>query len=106
MSDRLAAAFTVVEALAESLLETGSSASDVRLASLVIVPGVKRRILISTPAVPWSAIVPSAQVTVPAASEQLPWVGVADTNVTPAGSVSVSVTPAASAGPELLALSA
>ena len=43
--------------------------------------------------------------TVPADCEQLPWVGVAESNVTPLGSVSVSVTPVAPEGPELLTLS-
>ena len=52
--------------------------SDTTLALLDSGPGVADRILISTLA-PWSsAIVPSAQVTVPLASEQVPCVGVAD----------------------------
>jgi hypothetical protein len=33
---------------------------------------------------------------------QLPWLGVAETNAVPAGIVSVTVVPAASAGPALL----
>ena len=42
--------------------------------------------------------------TVPEASEQLPWDGVA-VNVTPPGNVSVTVTPAALEGPALPMLS-
>ena len=38
----------------------------------------------------------------PADCEQVPCVGVAESNVTPAGSVSVTVTPVAPEGPELL----
>ena len=47
------------------------------------------------------AIVPSAQETVPPASEQAPWLGVADTKVRPGGSGSSSVTPVAADGPPL-----
>jgi hypothetical protein len=47
------------------------------------------------------AIVPSAQSTVPAVSLQLPWVGVAESKTTPAGSVSISCTAAALEGPAL-----
>ena len=48
----------------------------------------------------WLAeIVPSAQVTVPLDWEQLPCDGVAESNVTPAGRLSVTCTPVASAGP-------
>ena len=58
--------------------------------------------LIATVALAVLASVPSEQVTVPEACEQLPWLGVAETKVTPAGSVSVSVMPVALEGPALL----
>ncbi len=54
-----------------------------------------------TVAVPPTANVPSEQTTV-AVIVQVPCVAVADTKVTPAGSVSVSVTPVAGLGPLLL----
>ena len=57
--------------------------------------------MISTVALAASASVPSAQVTVPLDSEQVPCEGVAESNVTPAGSVSVTVTPVALEGPAL-----
>ncbi|MBS1252590.1 MAG: hypothetical protein MAG451_01631 [Anaerolineales bacterium] len=46
--------------------------------------------------------VPSSQVTVPPASLQLPWLGVAESKVAPAGRGSVIVTPGASKGPSLV----
>src|SRR5262245_41878850 len=46
-----------------------------------------------------AASVPRLQVTVPDACVQVPCDGVADTNVTPAGSVSVTVTPVAAVLP-------
>ena len=45
---------------------------------------------------------PSGHVTTPAAGEQLPWLGVAETNITEPGSVSVTTTPAASEGPRFV----
>ena len=45
------------------------------------------------------AIGPSGQLTMPLASEQVALDGVAETKSTPAGSVSVTVAPAASSGP-------
>ena len=71
--------------MAELLAELGSASAEDTLAWLVIVPGADGRTRIWTVAVPWSAIVPSAQVTVPADCEQLPWEGVAESNVTPPG---------------------
>ena len=68
-------------------------------------PAAEGRTRIWTVAVPWSAIVPSAQVTVPLACEQLPWEGVAESNVTPLGSVSVRLVAVASWGPALWAVS-
>ena len=75
------------------------------LAWLVIDPPEDGTTLMVTLAVPPVATVPSAHVTVPEASEQLPWDGVAEVNVTPPGNVSVTVTPAALEGPALPMLS-
>ena len=50
-------------------------------------------------ATPPATIAPSGHVTMPAASEQLPWLGVADTKFVDPGSASVTTTPAASLGP-------
>ena len=65
----------------------------------MIVPGAPVSTLISTVTFAPLAIVPSAQMTVLPERTQLPWVGVADTKVTPAGSVSLSDTLGALAGP-------
>ena len=54
--------------------------------------------LISTVTVASSASVPSVQSTVLPDRKQLPWVVVAETNVTPAGSVSLNATPLVSEG--------
>ena len=102
--DRSAAGFTVVEAPAELLPGTRSAASDVTLAWLVRSPAASGVTEISTPAPCPLAIVPSAHVTVPLDSAHVPWDGVADPNVTPAGSVSVTVTPVALDGPALATL--
>ena len=102
--DRSAAGFTVVEALAELLAGTRSTVSAETLAWLVIEPSDCGVTLIETLALPAFAIVPSAQVTVPLACEQVPWEGVAELKVTPAGSVSVTLTPLALDGPALATL--
>ena len=96
---------TVVCAAAELFALLGSASSDDTLAWFDSVPGADGRTRIWMVAVPSSASVPSAQVTVPADCEQLPWEGVADSNVTPLGSVSVTVAPVASCGPALCAVS-
>src|SRR6185436_16803288 len=56
----------------------------------------------STVALANLAMLPSAQVTIPPASLQLPWLGVAETNVTPAGSEFERLTPCALFGPLLV----
>jgi hypothetical protein len=96
---------TVVVALAELFVRTGSRASDVTLAWLVMGPCACGRTLIDAVALPPLLIVPSAQVTVPDDSVQVPCEAVAESNVTPLGSVSVSVTPVAPEGPALLTAS-
>ena len=98
---RSATGLTVVTALAELLAVFGSVAVDSTVASLVIVPGAPASTLISTVTFEPLAIVPSAHVTVLPTRTQLPCVAVADTNVTPAGSESLSDTLGALAGPAL-----
>ncbi len=99
VSSRSAAGSTVVCALAVSFDELRSPASELTLAWLVMLPSLCGRTLIATLALPPLATVPSAQVTVPDACEQLPCEGVAESKVTPAGRVSVTVTPGAPWGP-------
>jgi len=105
LSDRFATGLTVVPALALASAESGSSSSEVTVAWFVIDPGPVGWTLISTPAFPPFAIVPSAHVTVPLSCEQVPCVGMAESKVTPPGSASVKLTPVASCGPELCAVS-
>ncbi len=102
VSERSATGSTVVVALAELLTSTGSAVVADTVAWLVIELPEDGVTLIVTPALPPLLTVPSGHVTVPAACEQLPCVGVADVKVTPPGSVSVTVTPAAEDGPALL----
>jgi hypothetical protein len=82
----------------------GSLVVDVTDALFVIAPSTFGVMTTPTVAFAPAAIVPMLHVTVPAACEQLPADGVAETNETFAGSVSVIVTPWASDGPALLAV--
>ncbi len=98
--ERLAAGLTVVTAVALLFAELGSLTLDEALAVLLIDPVDCGVTVIWTLALAPFAMVPSGQLTVPAACEQLPCEGVADTNVTPAGRVSLSETLGALDGPE------
>ena len=81
-------------------LESGVEVSTV--AVLVIAPEDDCTVTtIVTVALPPFGIVPRVAVTVPAAFAQEPWLGEQETNATPAGSGSVTVTAAALAGPAL-----
>ena len=85
-----------------AMSESGSLA--VTRAVLVIVPVVEESTVTTmvTVAVLPLAMSPKLQVTMPSASLQgPPWLGLADTKVTPAGKVSVTITPVASEGPVL-----
>ena len=101
---RSAEAVTVVVALAVLLGSTGSGVGDDTTAVSVIEPSIVVVTTIVTVAVPASGRAPIGQVTTPANSEQLPWVGVAETNVMEPdpGRVSVTTTPVASEGPRLV----
>lgn len=90
---------TVVLSVAVLLSGLGSASVAVTVAVLVIVPGAVGAISISTVALAPFANVPKLHITTPPASEQLPWLGVAEIKITPAGSVSVRVTLVASNGP-------
>ena len=102
--DRFADGPTVVTALAPLLAVLGSPVSEVEstFAWFVIMATFWGVTLIEMLAPAALARFPSEQVTVPPDCEQLPWVGVAELNVTPAGSVSVTVIPVALDGPALL----
>ena len=89
----------MVVALAELLARLMSVAAELTLAVLVIEPWLCGTTLIETLALPPFAIVPRSQVTVPDACAQVPCEGVAETKVTPAGSVSVSCVDVALDGP-------
>ena len=102
VSDRFAAEFTVVTAVDPLLAVLGSPVAEITLAVLVSVPSACGVTLIETLALPVLIRLPSEHETVPADCEQLPWVGVAEVNVTPGGSVSVRVMPVAVEGPALL----
>ena len=101
--DRLARGVTVVDALAALFAAFGSNSVAVTEALLVIEPpaeGAVTVIVIAGAAVTASVVL--VQVTVPDALLQVHPVPVAETNVTPAGSVSVTETELAALGPALL----
>jgi hypothetical protein len=85
---RLAAGSTVVAALAVLLPVVRSVTADEALAEFVIDPVDCGVTTIWTLALAPLLMVPSGHVTVPAACEQVPCDGVAELNVTPAGTVS------------------
>src|SRR4051794_16514321 len=66
----------------------------VTLPVLLSAPAVVGLTTIAMPGVPLGATVPREQMTV-VVPEHVPWLVTAETNVTPAGSVSMTVTPAA-----------
>src|SRR6056297_2416977 len=98
--------FRVVVAVALLLPGTGSSSTAATLAVLAIsvdsVTGSGVTVMVTVVLDP-DAREPRSQTSVPPASglPQVPVLAVADTNATPVGSVSVSVTPVAPSGPLL-----
>src|SRR5262245_19289367 len=90
-------AFTVVTAVAELLEDTGSDSLALTVAVLLTPPGAVSVTTIVTVATAFLASVPKLQDTV-FAPLHVPWVGVAETNVTPDSSVSVITTPVAVPG--------
>ncbi len=69
----------------------GSATSEITVAELLIVPALSIRTVMLIVALAPFASVPSEQTTL-VVPLQLPWLGVADTNVVPPGSVSVTTT--------------
>ena len=98
---RSAAAVTIVLSLAVSLAGTGSGVVDVAVAVSVISPSIVVARMTATVTDAPLTITPTGHETTPAAWEQLPWLGTAETKVIAPGSVSVTTTPAASEGPRL-----
>lgn len=95
---------TVVDDVAELLPVFVSVWLPVTVAVLAIGPTVAESTETTTVivAVPPLARLPNAPVIVPDALVAVPWLAVADTNVTPDGNTSVTVTPVASLGPALV----
>src|SRR5438309_1261278 len=93
-------ALTCVVADAVLLAVLGSGSLPVTVAVFVMLPGVTDVVtLMVIVALAPLARLPTEQVTVPEALVQVPWLEVAETKVTPAGRVSVTVTPVAADGP-------
>src|SRR5947208_390013 len=102
---RSAEAITVVDADAVLLALFGSGSLPPMVAVLVMVPAVAGAVaLIVIVALAPEASEPTAQVTVPEALVQVPWVEVADVKPTPEGRVSVTVAPVAASGPLFFAV--
>src|SRR5919108_1449325 len=78
--------------------EGGSDSFALTATTLAADPSDGTTVIATTLPVP-AASVPSAQLTVPAFTPQLPWPGVAETNAALSGNVSVSATLVAEAGP-------
>src|SRR5206468_2233767 len=105
VTERSAAGLTVVVSGGEVLFpESGSGSLPEIEAWLESVPACWGVTLIVIVAEAPLASAPSAQVTVPALCEQLPWLALAETKVTLAGRVSVTLTPVAPEGPLFLAV--
>jgi len=94
-------AVTVVATVTELLVVLGSTSVAITLAVLVMLPATVGVTTMVTVALLPLASDPRVQVTV-LVPLQAPWLADAETNVTPAGSVSVTVTPEAEDGPLLL----
>jgi len=99
---RSADAVTVVLTVAVLFPGTGSVSLAAMLAVFVTVPAAVGMTTIVTVALAAFAKVPRLQLT---AAVQVPWLGVAETNVTPVGTASVKVTPVAGDGPLLVTVS-
>jgi len=96
---RSADATTGVLTVAVLFVGTGSVSFAATLAVFVRVPTAVGLTRIVTVACPEFASVPRLQLTV---AVQVPWLGVAETKVTLAGTASVKVTPVAGEGPLLV----
>jgi len=93
---------TVMVAEAEALAGVGLVSFSVTLAVFVIEPTAVAVAVRETEAVAPFAKVPRLHATIVGLGTQVPWLGVAETNVRPAGSTSVNVTPVELEGPLLV----
>src|SRR5438445_339011 len=94
-----------VDADAVLLAAFGSGSLPPMVAVLVMVPAVAGAVGLNViMALAPVASEPTAQVTVPEALVQVPWVEVADVKPTPEGRVSVTVAPVAASGPLFFAV--
>jgi hypothetical protein len=94
---------TVMVVEAAAFEGIGFVSFSVTVAEFVIEPGAVAVAVSETEVVAPLASVPKLQETVDVPSNaQVPWLGVAETNVSPAGSTSVSVTPVEFDGPLLV----
>jgi hypothetical protein len=100
--DRSACGLMVLDTEPLLLLESGSETPLPTVAVLVMVPDAVAVTTIVTVALAPFPMMPSAQFTVLVPVHGLPWLGVADTKLTPAGSVSLTDTPVALFGPRLV----
>src|SRR5438093_6418983 len=91
LTERSALGVTVVSWMEELLTGLGSSFVEVTIAVFVFVPGVVGLTTMVTVAEVLAFMVPRLHTTVPV-PEQLPFVVLEDTNVSPAGRPSVTVT--------------
>src|SRR5262245_51186083 len=98
------ATFTTVDSVSLLFAALLSPADVVTVVVFVTVPATVGDTTMVTVSLAADAMVPRLHVTITPDRVQLSaaWEGVADTNVTPAGSVSVTVTPVAGFGPALL----
>ncbi len=101
---RSATGFTVVVAVAELLARLGSNSLAATLAVFVTDGAAAACARTTTVAVAVAPLarVPTLQVIVPPAIEQVPWEPLAETRVKVAGGVSLTVTPVAAFGPLLV----
>jgi hypothetical protein len=98
-SDKSAAGLTMVSSTSTLFSGFKSASKLVTVDVFATAPGRMGVTTMVTVAVAPFASAPSVQVTVPSSWLQLPCVGVAEPNVTPAGSTSISVAAAAASGP-------
>ena len=98
-------ACTTVSADALLFVASGSLVGDETEAVLCRAPAVVGVTLIVTVASPFAGTMPRSQPTVPSSCVQVPWLAVAEPNVTPAGSVSVTETESAASPPALWTVS-
>src|SRR5580704_9289599 len=103
--DKSAAGLTTAIAAAALLVVFGSGVAANTNAVLVMIPGVGGVTTSVSTALVAMARLPRLQKTVPPMLVQLPWVVAAETNATPGGNASVTVTLVATDGPRFVTVS-